>query len=133
MHDILPSALARRAQYVVPGVTFAEKDGSYVNHAGLIQSAEWGVSPVQGAHADGQTFADLLGRKGLYQARGVLKELAAAVPFFARAGEGVPEAGLNLVTGSEKKPLTTALGTVTHPLPTFRSIGAPLMEIETTV
>ncbi|MSR59085.1 MAG: 2Fe-2S iron-sulfur cluster binding domain-containing protein [Planctomycetaceae bacterium] len=130
VHDILPSPLARKAHYVVPGVSFAEKDGSYVNHSGLIQWGEWGLTPVEGAHVDGQTFSDLLGRKGLYQAASVLKELAGIVPFFARAADGVPQAGLNLVTGTEKHPRTTALGTVTHPLPTFRSVGTAFLETE---
>lgn len=130
VHDILPSPLARKAHYIVPGATFAEKDGSYVNHANLIQSAEWGVRPAEGAHTDGQTFADLLGRKGLYQAEGVLKELANAIPFFARAAEGIPEAGLDLGGGKEKRPATTALGTVTHPLPTFRSVASEMLEVE---
>lgn len=130
VHDILPSPLARKAHYIVPGATFAEKDGSYVNHASLIQSAECGVRPAEGAHTDGQTFADLLGRKGLYQAEGVLKELSGAIPFFARAAEGIPDAGLDLAGGKEKHPATTALGTVTHPLPTFRSVASEMLEVE---
>ncbi|MBI3860298.1 MAG: molybdopterin-dependent oxidoreductase [Planctomycetia bacterium] len=130
VHDILPSALARKAHFIVPGAASVEKDGSYVNHAGLIQTGEWGIRPAEGGHVDGQSFSDLLGRKGLYQASGVLAELAGAVPFFARAADGVPEAGLNLVTGEEKRPRTTALGTVTHPLPTFRSIASEMLEVE---
>jgi len=130
VHDILPSPVARKAQFVVPGVTFAEKDGSYVNHAGLIQSGQWGIRPVEGAHTDGQTFCDLLGRKGLYQAASVLAELAGTVPFFARAKEGIPEAGLDLVGGKEKHPRTTALGTVTHAIPTFRSVASEMLEVE---
>jgi NADH-quinone oxidoreductase subunit G len=130
VHDILPSPVARKAHIIVPGVTSVEKDGSYVNHAGLIQLAEWGVRPIEGTHVDGQTFCDLLGRKGLYQASGVLAELAGAVPFFTRTASGVPEAGLNLATGEEKMPRTTALGTVTHPLPTFRSVASEMLEVE---
>ncbi|HTI50686.1 MAG TPA: hypothetical protein VL475_07040, partial [Planctomycetaceae bacterium] len=104
----------------------------YVNHAGLIQTAEWGIRPVEGAHVDGQTFSDLLARKGLYQASAVLSELGGVVPYFARAAGGVPEAGLDLVAGQEKHPRTTALGTVTHPLPTFRSIASEMLEVEET-
>src|SRR5262245_51608213 len=130
VHDILPSPLARRAHFVVPGVTFAEKDGSCVNHAGLIQSGEWGIRPVEGAHTDGQTFSDLLGRKGLYQASAVLAELAGVVPELARADGGVSEGGRGLVTGQDRHPRTTGLGTVTHPLPTFRSIGSETLEVE---
>ncbi len=130
VHDILPSPVARKAHFIVPGVTFAEKEGSYVNHAGLIQSSDWGVRPAEGAHADGQVFCDLLGRKGLYQAASALAELAGVVPFFARAAQGIPEAGLDLVAGQEKRPRTTALGTVTHPLPTFRSVASEMLEVE---
>jgi NADH-quinone oxidoreductase subunit G len=128
--DILPSPVVRMSHYVVPGVTFAEKDGCYVNHAGLIQKTEWAIRPVEGAHVDGQTFQDLLKRRGLYSAEAVLKEAAAAIPFFQRVAGGVPEAGLNLLTGKEKTPRTTALGTVTHPLPTFRSLGSRMLEVE---
>ncbi len=131
VHDILPSPLARRAQFVVPGVSYAEKDGCYVNFAGILQAGEWAVRPAAGTHVDGQTFSDFLGRRGLYQAPAVLRELAAAAPFFGRASAGVPEAGLNLVTGTEKCPRTTELGTVTHPVPTFRSLATPLLEVET--
>jgi NADH-quinone oxidoreductase subunit G len=129
VQDILPSPLARRAQYVVPGVTYAEKAGTYVNHAGLLQMTDWAIRPHEGAHVDGQTFADLLGRKGLYHAVDVTLELARTIPFFARAQDGVPESGLNLVTGQEKHPRTTQLGTVTHPLPTFRGLASPLLEV----
>lgn len=130
VHDILASPVARKAHFIVPGVTFAEKEGCYVNHAGLIQSSDWGVRPAEGAHADGQVFCDLLGRKGLYQSAGVLAELAGAIGFFARAAQGIPEAGLDLIAGQEKRPRTTALGTVTHPLPTFRSVASEMLEVE---
>lgn len=67
---------------------------------------------------------------GLYHSGDVLKELAEKIPFFARAKDGVPECGLNLVTGEEKRPITSQLGTVTHPLPTFRAPGSPMLEVE---
>jgi len=130
VHDILPSPLARAAHYVVSGAAFAEKGGSYVNHAGLIQTADWAIRPPDGARSDGQTFTELLQRRGLYHAADVLAEMAAAVPFFARCADGVPEGGLNLVTGQEKQPRTTQLGTVTHPLPTFRSVASEMLEVE---
>jgi hypothetical protein len=79
---------------------------------------------------DGQIFADLLKRTGLYQSAEVMRELAGAVPFFARCAEGVPPAGLNLVTGQEKRPFSTELGTVSHPTPTFRSEASRMLEVE---
>lgn len=131
VQDFLPSPIARKATYVLPGVTFAEKGGSYVNHAGLLQMTDWAIRPFEAAHIDGQIFFDLLGRRGLYQAGSILPELAAEVAFFARAANGVPDGGLNLVTGTEKSPRTTQLGTVTHPIPTFRSVASEMLEVET--
>jgi NADH-quinone oxidoreductase subunit G len=130
VQDILPSPLARRAQVVLPGVTAFEKDGCYVNQGGVIQTTSWGLRPRGGAHVDGQIFADLLKRTGLYQSAEVMRELAGAVPFFARCAEGVPPAGLNLVTGQEKRPFSTELGTVSHPTPTFRSEASRMLEVE---
>jgi predicted molibdopterin-dependent oxidoreductase YjgC len=115
---------------VIPGAASFEKEGAYVNHAGLIQSTQWGVRPPGAAHMDGQTFGDLLGRRGLYQSAAVMAELAAEIPFFARCARGIPPAGLNLVTGQEKQPKTTELGTVTHPTPTFRSEASRMLEVE---
>ena len=130
VQDILPSPIARKATYVLPGVTFAEKGGCYVNHAGLIQSTDWALRPFEASHIDGQIFADLAGRRGLYQPQDVLAELAAEIPFFARAAAGVPDGGLNLVTGTEKSPRTSQLGTVTHPIPTFRTVASEMLEVE---
>ena len=131
VQDILPSPIARKATYVLPGVTFAEKGGCYVNHAGLIQSTDWALRPFESAHIDGQIFSDLAGRRGLYQPTSIMPEVAAAIPFFARAASGVPDGGLNLVTGTEKSPRTSQLGTVTHPIPTFRTVASEMLEIET--
>lgn len=131
VQDFLPSPIARKATYVLPGVTSAEKGGSYVNFAGLIQMTDWAIRPYEAAHIDGQIFSDLLGRRGIYQAAAVVPELAAEVPFFARTANGIPDGGLNLVTGTEKSPRTTQLGTVTHPIPTFRSVASEMLEIET--
>ena len=130
VQDIFPSPLARKAHVVIPGAASFEKEGAYVNHAGLIQSTQWGVRPPGAAHMDGQTFGDLLGRRGLYQSAAVMAELAAEIPFFARCAGGIPPAGLNLVTGQEKQPKTTELGTVTHPTPTFRSEASRMLEVE---
>jgi len=96
----------------------------------LIQTTDWAIPPREGSHVDGQTFADLLGRRGIYQPADVLRELADKVPFFARAKEGIPECGLNLVTGTEKRPITSQLGTVTHPTPTFRAPGSVMLETD---
>ena len=80
---MLPSPVSDFAQYVLPGATFAEKDGTFVNHAGLAQAIHWGVTPTGECRTDGQVFLDLLERRGLVHAPTLRKELAAEVAFFA--------------------------------------------------
>src|SRR6185437_1876776 len=81
---------------VLAGATFAEKAGSYVNAAGRLQYAEAALPPRDGALPDLDLFAILLHRSGgPGRSREILAELAAAVPAFAGAEDGVvPEFGV---------------------------------------
>jgi NADH-quinone oxidoreductase subunit G len=88
VHDILPSPLLTNACYVLPGATFAEKDGTFVNHAGLAQAIRWAVNPPGEARTDGQIFLGLMERPGLLHAPALRRELAAEVPFFALLAAG---------------------------------------------
>jgi NADH-quinone oxidoreductase subunit G len=83
VQDLLPSPLSAMARYVVPAAAFAEKDGTFVNHAGLAQALHWAVSPPGEVRTDGQVFLDLLERRGLVHVPTLRKELAAEVPYFA--------------------------------------------------
>jgi NADH-quinone oxidoreductase subunit G len=97
VQDVLPSPLLDFARYVVPGATFAEKEGTFVNHAGLAQPIHWGVNPPGECRTDGQVFLDLLERRGLLHAPTLRRELAAEVPFFAPLAAGDPgEYGVRL-------------------------------------
>ena len=80
-----PSALAR---YVLPAASYAEKDGTFVNHAGLAQAIHWAARPFRDLRTDGQVFLDLLERRGLVHARSLRRELAQEIPFFAPLGDG---------------------------------------------
>jgi NADH-quinone oxidoreductase subunit G len=82
-HDLLPSPISHFAHYVLPAAAWAEKDGTFVNHAGLAQAIHWGVIPTGEVRTDGQVFLDLLQRRGLVHAPSLRKELAAEVPYFA--------------------------------------------------
>ena len=75
-----------KATYQVPGGSFAERDGSYVNHADRLQRVEWAVRPPTGAWVEGPLYWRLLERAGLYNSRRVLDEIAAEIPYFAVAG-----------------------------------------------
>ncbi len=87
VQDLFPSPASRRAQFVLPAVSFAEKDGTFVNHAGLAQAIHWAVTPTTHCRSDGQIFLDLLGRRGLVHAPSLRQELARAIAYFARLTE----------------------------------------------
>jgi NADH-quinone oxidoreductase subunit G len=88
VQDILPSPASETAKYVLTGASFAEKDGTFVNHAGLAQALHWGINPPEEAHTDGQIFLDLLGRRGLMHVASLRQELAREVPYFAPLEQG---------------------------------------------
>jgi NADH-quinone oxidoreductase subunit G len=96
-HDLLPSPVSNFAHYVLPAAAWAEKDGTFVNHAGLAQAIHWGVTPTAEVRTDGQVFLDLLERPGLMHAPTLRKELASEVPYFASlAGCDLGEYGIPL-------------------------------------
>jgi NADH-quinone oxidoreductase subunit G len=88
VHDLLPSPASEVASHVIPAAAWAEKDGTFVNQAGLAQGFRWAVNPVGECRTDGQVFLDLLERRGLLHAPTIRKELAAEVPFFAPLAAG---------------------------------------------
>ena len=94
--DFATGFLTRKAKYVLPATSFAEKHGTYVNHAGLAQVIHRCARPPQEARVEGQLFMDLLERKGLLQATEVRKELAAEIPYFAALAGDVGEYGVKL-------------------------------------
>lgn len=94
--DILPTLLTASAKYVVPASASFEKDGTFVNHAGLAQTFGRATRPPQEARSELQLAFDLLGRRGLVQAAAVRKELAGAIPLFAPLAGDVPPTGVML-------------------------------------
>jgi NADH-quinone oxidoreductase subunit G len=83
VQDIFPTSLSAAAKYVLPATSAYEKDGTFVNHAGLAQTFPRAVRPPQESRSELQIAYDLLGRRGLAQASAVRKEVAAAMPEFA--------------------------------------------------
>jgi NADH-quinone oxidoreductase subunit G len=96
VQDLLPSPVSSRAKYLLPAAAFAEKDGTFVNHAGLAQAIRWAVTPTGECRTDGQVFLDLLERRGLLHAPTLRKELAQEVPFFAALAGDLGEHGVFL-------------------------------------
>ncbi|HEV3004148.1 MAG TPA: 2Fe-2S iron-sulfur cluster-binding protein [Pirellulales bacterium] len=96
VQDLWATPVWQQATFQVPGATFAEKDGSYVNHADRLQSFKWSIRPPAGAWAEGQLYWRLLGRHGLYSARKALDELAAEITYFEVASGQIPDTGIDL-------------------------------------
>jgi NADH-quinone oxidoreductase subunit G len=96
VHDLFCSPLWDAATYQLPGLAFAERSGSYVNHTDQLQSFDWCVRPPAGVLPEGQLFWQLGGRPGLYQPAEILQEMAREIPAFADAAKGVPPTGVDL-------------------------------------
>jgi NADH-quinone oxidoreductase subunit G len=96
VQDLFASPLWDQADYQLPGASFAEREGSYVNHADRIQSFQWAIRAPAGVMVEGQLYWRLLKRAGLYNARDVLDDLTREIGYFAAAMSGVPERGMDL-------------------------------------
>jgi NADH-quinone oxidoreductase subunit G len=95
--DILPNALTEAAHVVLPGASFAEKDGTYVNHAGLAQMIKRAIRCPAEGYTDGRIFMELTGRTGLFNARLARQELSRVIPYFAPLAVGdLGESGVRL-------------------------------------
>jgi NADH-quinone oxidoreductase subunit G len=106
VQDIWPTSLssATTTRYVLPGVSFAEKEGTFVNHAGLAQEIRWAIAPPGDARPDGQILLDLMERRGLVHAPTIRKEMATEVAYFAPlAGVEIGEYGVMLPWQGERE------------------------------
>jgi predicted molibdopterin-dependent oxidoreductase YjgC len=111
--DTQVTPLAQLADVVLPGATFAEKAGCYVNADGRLQYAEAGLPPRDGSLPDLDIFAILMGRSGgPVRSRDVLRDLAESIPAFAPADGGVvPEFGVLLAPADPAKSALVGAGT----------------------
>jgi NADH-quinone oxidoreductase subunit G len=88
VQDILYSELAQAAAVILPGASFAEKDGTFVNHSGLAQMIKRSIrSPAEG-YTDGRILMELSRRTGLFNARVVREEMGRAIDYFAPLAVG---------------------------------------------
>jgi len=96
VQDLFASPLSQRATYELPGASFAERDGSYVNRADRLQTVAWAIRPPGGVRTEASLYWSLLGKPGLYDARAVLDEVAAEILYFNLAANEIPETGIDL-------------------------------------
>jgi len=83
VQDLFATSVTAAATFILPGTSNFEKDGTFVNHAGLAQTFARSVKPPTEVRTELQLAFDMLGRKGLVQAATIRAELAKAIPFFA--------------------------------------------------
>ena len=85
VQDLLQSPASRRATFVLPSGSFAERDGTFVNHAGLAQEIHKAIRWPGEAKPDGRILWDLAGRRGLLNVAAVRKEMAEQIPALRRS------------------------------------------------
>jgi NADH-quinone oxidoreductase subunit G len=79
VQDILPSPASRLATFVLPGGSFAERDGTFVNHAGLAQEIRRSIRGPGEARPDNRILWDLAGRRGLFNAALLRREMGETI------------------------------------------------------
>jgi NADH-quinone oxidoreductase subunit G len=90
VQDLFENAFTEAATVVLPACAWAEREGSFVNSAGVSQPFARAIDPPDGAKRDGQYLYEIAGFAGLYTGQRVREMLAAELP--AVAGVYVPPA-----------------------------------------
>jgi NADH-quinone oxidoreductase subunit G len=88
VQDILPSPASRRATFVLPGGSFAERDGTFVNHAGLAQEIRKAIRSPGEARPDSRILWELAGRRGLVSIPALRQEISQAIEALQPLAEG---------------------------------------------
>lgn len=79
VQDILPSPVSERAHIVLAGGSFAERDGTFVNHAGLAQAIKRSIRSPEDARPDGRILWELSNRRGLFNANQLRSEIGQTI------------------------------------------------------
>jgi NADH-quinone oxidoreductase subunit G len=107
VQDLLHSPVSRLATFLLSGGSFAERDGTFVNHAGLAQEIRRSVRGPDGSRPDNRILWELAGRTGLYQAAALRREIAQKIPALAALAVGnLGDHGVLLTTTDKPLPVT---------------------------
>lgn len=88
VQDLLVTPGTDKAQFVLAGAAWAEKDGTFVNHAGLAQAIHRGLRGPEFSRPDGRILMELAGRHGLFHASTLRQEIAGEIPALAALSVG---------------------------------------------
>jgi len=85
IQDLFENELMAGAAIVLPSCAWVEREGSFVNAAGLIQSFERAIDPPDATRRDGQFLYEIAGFTGLYTGERVREQMSETLPAFANA------------------------------------------------
>jgi len=89
VQDSFITHIAEHAHVILPGVTFAEKDGTFTNMERRVQRVRQAISPVGDSRPDWNILCDLSTRMGYRMdyrnPAHVMDEIASLVPLYAKA------------------------------------------------
>jgi len=106
VQDFFPSAASERASFLLSGGSFAERDGTFVNHAGLAQEIRRSIRGPEGSRPDNRILWDLAARTGLFNGAALRKEIAKKVPELAALSVGsLGDTGVLLTTTEKPLPV----------------------------
>jgi NADH-quinone oxidoreductase subunit G len=109
VQDLLHSPVSSMATFLLSGGAFAERDGTFINHAGLAQEIRRAVRGPDGSRPDNRILWDLTGRTGLYQAAALRREIAKTIPELgALAAGSLGDLGVRLTTAEKPLPVSIA-------------------------
>ncbi len=83
VQDILPSPVSARGHILLAAGSFAEREGTFINHSGLAQAIKRSIRSPEDARPDGRILWELVGRKGLFNSRVLRQEIALEIPRLA--------------------------------------------------
>ena len=96
VQDLFDSPLTRLATWRLPATGFAERAGTWVNVGHHAQSFDAAIRPPAGVWPEGRLFWNMLGRRGLYDAAAVRRQIAESSAAFAALAGDVPATGVDL-------------------------------------
>ena len=88
VQDLLATPASDKAQFILAGAAWAEKDGTFVNHAGLAQAIHRGLRGPEFSRPDGRILMELSGRHGLFHASTLRQEIGGEIPALAALSAG---------------------------------------------
>jgi formate dehydrogenase alpha subunit len=87
VQDLFMTHIGSYAQVILPGVSFAEKDGTFTNMERRVQRVRKAISPVGDSRPDWKIFCDLSTKMGYsmdYESPGaIMEEIGSLVPIYA--------------------------------------------------